>query len=164
MVRAIITSEKHIVQINKKEVLALSRDNIPIATAVQDVGVGTDASEVLIGTLVKAVYVEIWIGSSANNQGTINALVVKTQQSAGLSFAQMQQLHIAPFKKNIFYTTQGLTPDSNTNPTPFIRQWIKIPKGKQRMGLGDEISLAIGNLDGAVDVQICGLAIYKAYT
>ena len=123
----------------------------------------TDPVEIDAGTIIKAVYVELWISSQANNVGQMNAIVSKATQNAGISFANMQNLHSAPFKRNIFYTTQGLTPDSNANPTPFIRQWIKIPKGKQRFGVGDTLVLTVGNLNPTTDIDMCGFMLYKAY-
>jgi len=57
------------------------------------------------------------------------------------------------------YTTQGLTSEQNANAVPIIRQWFKIPKGKQRFGLGDQMVL---NISAAQEgVENCGMFIFK---
>ena len=69
-----------------------------------------------------------------------------------------------PNKKNILKTSQGVIGDANTNTTPVFREWIAIPKGKQRMGLGDRLMLNVSCLaEAANDLEICGMFIYKEY-
>ena len=65
-------------------------------------------------------------------------------------------------KKNILYTTQGVLGDTNSNPIPAMRGWFKIPKGKQRFGLGDKLNLNITSLT-ADGMENCGIFIYKEY-
>jgi len=162
LVRPIIQSVKNIRAITRANVPVLSRDTVTIVD-VTVTPAGTSPTDVIAGTTVKAVYVELWVGSTSNAHGTTVICLCKNQQNAGVSFANMQDLQNAPFKKDIYYTTQGLTPDSNANPVPFIRQWIKIPKGKQRFGLGDTLNLIVANIDPTVEIEYCGLVIYKAY-
>lgn len=79
-----------------------------------------------------------------------------------MTFTNSATLDSYSNKKNVLYTTQGLTPDANGNPIPFVRQWFKIPKGKQRFGLTDSLVLNISaNVE---DVTHCGLMIYKEQT
>ncbi len=67
-------------------------------------------------------------------------------------------------KKNILYTTQGLAPNDGVGqPVAVIRQWFKIPKSKQRFGLGDKIRLAIASRGDGV-ITYCGFATYKEYS
>ncbi len=74
-----------------------------------------------------------------------------------------QAEHVALFdydnKRNVMYHTQGITNDGVANATPFVRQWFKIPKGKQRMGLKESLNLAISTQAEAVNY--CGFALYK---
>jgi len=81
-----------------------------------------------------------------------------------MTHAQSQILHDYPNKKNLFKTSQGLLGDANSNAVPIFREWIAIPKGKQRIGLGDTLVFnlaALGEMDQ--DVEVCGLVIYKEY-
>ncbi len=158
--RPSINSEKHIVQIPLSEIVAGNVSNNVLLTATQN---PTARTEVRVGATVKAIFVEIWIIAQGNATGSITATIEKSVSGlANIDFGSMAQLHGYDNKKNIFYTTQGLTSqDAAGSPTPFLRAWVKIPKGKQRMGQGDRLLLNISaNL---ANEQICGLAIYKEY-
>jgi len=82
--------------------------------------------------------------------------------ATNITDAEFAALHTYANKKNILYMTQGITGDSNTNPTPWIRQWILIPKGKQRFGLNDRLQLNIRAI--SEDFEWCGINIYLAKT
>ncbi len=79
-----------------------------------------------------------------------------------MTLAQSQNLGAYPNKKNILYTTQGILADANDGgPTiPLIRGWIKIPKGKQRMGLDDRI---VVNITAVGALRLCGISTFKEY-
>ncbi len=104
----------------------------------------------------------MWVQGAGAQPGATTIIVEKLPGvGTNITAGEMAALDDYNNKKNIFYTTQGLVGDSNTNPAPLIRQWIKIPKGKQRFGLGDRLQFTIlGLVD---DIEFCGLAIYKAY-
>ncbi len=134
--------------------------NIVTAVAVQDINT---IPEVANGTIVSAVYLEIWWMTGSAQPGFGNLILEKTSSGASsITHADALVLNAYPNKKNIFYTTQGLIGDSNTNPVPIVRQWFKIPKSKQRFGLGDQLSVSITNIDPTSDIEFCGLAIFKA--
>jgi len=65
-------------------------------------------------------------------------------------------------KKNILYTTMGLVGPNDEQPLPIIRQWFKIPKGKQRMGSNDTIKLNISAITNGLNY--CGFSTNKEYT
>ncbi len=162
MVRPTITSRKHIVQVPVNVVVGGTLNIVKIAHAKQDAD-DTVASEVHVGDTIKAVYVEIWLQSSSNQVGSITATVEKIPGvGSSMTFLESAQLHTYPNKNQIFYSTQGLNPDTNANPVPFIRMWIKIPKGKQRFGLNEKIQLNISA--NSEDCSFCGLVIYKSYS
>jgi len=121
------------------------------------------AAHVVEGARIEAIYIELWVLAGSQQPGSITVTVEKA--ISGLpspTFIEMATLDTYANKKNIFYTTQGLTPDANGNPVPFIRQWFKIPKGKQRWGREDKLKLNISaNVE---DCTFCGLAIFKAQT
>jgi len=136
--------------------------NVVLARTVDASNLTGLASEIATGTVLKAIYVEIWILAGAQQPGSFTVTVEKKVASTALmSFAQSATLNSYTNKKNILYTTQGVSPDANGNPVPVVRQWIKIPKGKQRFGLNDQVVL---NLSANVEnMTHCGLGIFKAY-
>ncbi len=124
----------------------------------------TNANDVRSGSEIKAIYIEYWMsGDTADTQSTFNITVEKTSGGQpNMTFAQAINLMNYPNKKNILYTTQGLVGAQNvTNAIPIIRQWISIPKGKQRFGLGDDLRVNIASITG--NIRLCGISIYKEY-
>ena len=159
MVRPSINSEKHIRQIPINERIAGGVVSLDLVKVEE---VRTLAEHVRVGAVIKAVYVELWVQAGANQPGSITLIVQKLPtNTSNPTLIDMADLNGWHNKKNILYTTQGLTPDANGNPVPFVRMWIKIPKGKQRFGLGDSLTLS---LSAAVEnASHCGLAIFKEY-
>jgi len=163
LVRPVIHSTKHYVQITLSTAATVTRNVEVLATAVEGTAANL-ALEVVEGTLIKAIYLEIWaIGGSSDEFFT--AVVLKLPGGLGApSFTNMTDLNSYPNKKNILYTTQGLASnDGIAMPLPLFKGWIKIPRGKQRMGLGDTISFIIASR-GADKITYCGFATYKEYS
>ncbi len=160
--RPIITSRKHIVQFTLETVAMGGIANKTIAVAQQDAVQSTSVA-VEVGATIKAVYVELWATSDGTQQSTSVCTVLKRPNGANsMSFAESQDLHNYANKNNIFLTSQGLFPDNSENPRIVYKGWIKIPKGKQRMSLGDILAFT---LNGATDgINFCGIAIFKSYT
>ncbi len=158
MVRPTINSEKHIIQTSVTTATLGNRFIVEIADAS---ATPTLNSDVRVGSSVKAVFLEYWLNGTDAQQTSQVAMFLKIPADAPLVTADMTDLHKYANKKNIFYTTQGLVGDSNSNPIPILRQWIKIPKGKQRMGQGDKLVFALLGL--TADVSVCGQATYKEY-
>ncbi len=122
------------------------------------------ANEVAEGSVVKAIYIELWLQNEGSLGESIVTVCKDTKDGVGPNFAQLAALFTYNNKKNILFTHQGLTSnDGVSGPVVVLRQWIKIPKGKQRMGLGDRIVLSISNTS-ANDLVRCGFAIYKEYS
>ncbi len=159
--KPVINSNKHIVQIGIDSAAAATVKNVNLIQGVDAPSAGNFV-EVRTGAIVKAVYVEIWLLAGSQQPGSITVILAKYNADQAVpTFAEMATLHTWSNKKNVLYTTQGLTPDANGNPVPFMRGWYKIPKGKQRFGLADKLRLTISaNLE---DASFCGLVIYKEY-
>ncbi len=160
MVRAQINSEKHIVQVSPT--IASFGANFAVPVVVATIAPAGNADEVRIGASVKAVYVELWVVGT--DQQTSSTITTFEKLSSGATFAtqsDMTALHAYANKKNIFKMHQGIIPDNNGNPVPFYREWIPIPKGKQRIGQGDQIVVNISGL--TADVEFCGCMVYKEY-
>ncbi len=157
--KAPIVSRKHYVQVSLATVLS----GASLATTLVE-GVGTAsvsaASEVIEGNVVKAVFVEMWVRAGDTSPGSTLVTLCKCPDGQTLTFADQIALDSYKNKKNILYHTQGLTNDQDADAIPFVRQWFKIPKGKQRFGLGDRLILGIAAQ--ALDNIVCGFATYKS--
>ncbi len=124
------------------------------------------AADVKEGSIVKAVYIELWLINVAAPTTVSQVIIIVEKRpgnSVGLTAAQALNLGAYPNKKNILYVSQGLiTSRESSNATPFIRNWVLIPKGKQRMGLDDQILVHIAPVGATANV--CGIFTFKEYT
>ncbi len=163
--RTPIHSKKHIVQISQATVAqaaALTTNLVQAAEAPS-----TTPSGVGEGSLVKNCYVEFWVSQdSASVVGSYTVVLMKRPgNSTAITTANMAALHDYPNKKNILFTAQGLLTPNDGGQVPVLRSWYKIPKGKQRFGLDDRLQIIIRNNNAtAIDINLCGLAIFKEYT
>ncbi len=158
--KPVIHSTKHYVQQSRSEVGTVAIVALDIALSVGST-IANEVDEIEEGTLVKAVFVEMWILDSGNDGSFVISLEKQSGGMANMSFGDSNNLGNYRNKKNILYVTQGLSPNNAVgNPTPIIRQWFKIPKGKQRFGLTDKLKLNITN-NGLNDLEFCGFFTYK---
>ncbi len=161
--KAPVVSRKHVIQHTQFSVSSAAKTTFVeiSAVAIQNV----DANfEVIEGSVVKAVYIELWLLGAGSGQSSYVVIVEKSQSGqADPTFTQMTTLDAYSNKKNVLYSSEGLIAHSAGNPTPVLRQWIKVPKSKQRFGLDDRFRISIAAL-GASAVLGCGLTIYKSYT
>ncbi len=163
--RPIIKSKKHILQISQATVAQAAVVNNNFCTAVE--GTSSTPEDVEEGAIVKACYVEFWVSQdSASVVGSYTVILVKDPGgNATPTSANLAALHDYDNKKNILFTAQGLLTPNDGGQVPVLRGWYKIPKGKQRMGLGDRLRIVIRNNNAtAIDINFCGLVIYKEYT
>ena len=163
MVRPVVHSTKHYVQFPIDQITFATLQSIVIVDGVEST-IANSATEVAEGSIVKAVFVELWL----QNQSTLSEFIVTLTKvpefGTGPTFAQQAALFTYSNKKNVLYCTQGLGPnDAISGPIPVLRQWFKIPKGKQRFGLGDRLILSISNV-GSDDLNRCGFSTYKEYS
>ncbi len=159
-----INTIKHITQRSRVNQASGTNQNLVVVESVVAPASGT-TFEVLEGAIVKAVFIELWI-VDAGASGSTAQFTISVEKVPGnstlMTFTNSANLSAYPNKKNIFYVTQGITTNLNdTNSVPIIRQWISIPKGKQRMGLGDKIVLNIASVTAVL--SHCGLSIFKEY-
>ncbi len=163
--KPVIKSKKHIFQISQSTVAQAAIANTILLDALEVTS--TTPAGVEEGAIVKACYVEFWVSQdSASVVGSYTVVLYKQPgDSTGMLTAEAAALHDYKNKKNIFFTAQGLLTPNDGGQVPVLRGWYKIPKGKQRFGLGDRLIVAIRNNNlTAIDVNFCGLAIYKEYT
>ncbi len=163
MVRAMVHSKKHVVQLTFSTATGGATTIFTAFRAVERT-VANASTEVMEGSTVKAVYVELWAVATAVDQFHTIILSKLPGGVGNITNANMAALDSYNNKKNVFYTSQGLTPQESTQgPLAVLRGWIKIPKTKQRFGLGDALQLAVASR-GASDINFCGLFVFKEYS
>ncbi len=163
MVRPQVHSTKHYVQTSLSTVIAGAKSDIVLVDAVKVVDKNA-VFEVEEGSTIKAIWIEEWIRSAEISPGSFIAALYKAPSGlAPMTTVQLAALGDADNKKNVFYTTQGLINDANADALNISKTWYKIPKSKQRFGLGDRLIWTIF-AQGAIDLVRCGMTTYKEYT
>ncbi len=160
--RAPINSVKHILQHTTTQVTTGTVTTLVEAVGehIQDV---SNVQEVVEGSLIKAIYVEYWILGTFGEGSYVMCIEKSESGNPSPIFTEMSTLNSYENKKNVLFISQGLIAEDNANPTPVLRQWVKIPKGKQRFGLKDKLRINFASL-GSDDIQFCGFTLYKSYT
>ncbi len=162
MVRPVIHSVKHYVQTSIATVTggAVLNTILVTAVAVQDVNAVNEVQE---GSVIKAIYLEYWLRAGSTTPSSGQAIIFKEgSDTTPPTATEMAALGSWDNKKNIFYTTMGLFNDQDADAINIYKGWLKIPKGKQRFGLGDSLRLSI--FTPTIDLQVCGFCTYKEYT
>ncbi len=155
-----INSNKHTTQLTLSTVTVGTVVSTPLIVAQQ--AVGTGAEEVRVGAVVKAIYIELWLRGQDTSAGSFVCVLCKCSASSlGPTAGEMANLMDYNEKNNILFTSQGLVNHSMDSAIPVYRGWLKIPKGKQRFGLGESFRIVV--LAQALDVNQCGLSVYKEY-
>jgi len=161
LVRPMVHSTKHYVQHSIGTVVVGTNENEFFASAVQVVD-KNQVFEVEEGSTIKAVYVELWIRSAATSAASFTFIICKIPSNAGSpTDAELAALGTWDNKKNVLFTSQGLINDVDSSALNLYRGWIKIPKGKQRMGLGDSLSWHLRTVGQSLN--FCGFVTYKEY-
>ncbi len=162
MVRPMVHSHKHYVQFSISTVTGGAADTLNIAKSVA-VQSKDAVDEVEEGSSIKAVYVELWARAGSTTGASGQMIIYKLQaDSTAPATTDMAALGTWDNKRNIFYTTMGLFNDQDADAIALFKGWIKIPKGKQRMALGDELKITV--FSPTIDLQICGFSTYKEYS
>ncbi len=164
--QAPINSIKHYVHMANSTIASGAVRNQILVDAVTVASAGANAFDVTEGSLVKAVHMDYWVlneGASGVNTQFIGILEKVPTGQAGATAGELVNLGAYSNKKNILNSFQGnlgATIDG-VQSLPYMQGWFKIPKGKQRFGLGDSLVLSL--LSTGVSVAICGLSTYKEY-
>ncbi len=163
MVRPQVHSKKHYVQMSRFTVAANAEvDKVLIDS--QAINVTNTVEEVVEGSGVKAIYIELWAQSDGNLTSTIVTLAKHPVNLAPFTFAEMAAMGSTANKNNVLFFHQGLASnDAIGNPVNIMRGWYKIPKSKQRFALADRLLLQCAS-QGSNPVDYCGFATYKEYS
>ncbi len=161
--RAIINTVKHYVQRSNLAIASGAAASTIVAAAVSNTALPSATHHVKEGSVVKAIYLEYWLkGTGASDADTQFNLVFFKNPGGANDMSVSDSLNLMAYdnKKNIFFSSQGVIGGVGGGQSiPVVRQWFKIPKGKQRMGLNDELTVFVGSTGESV--QLCGQAIYK---
>ncbi len=158
-----IVSEKKIVQVSLANVAGNTLLSTTFCEGVQ-VGNVNLVSEVPTGSVVKRVYIEMWIRSEDTTATTgIVTLEKRIGSMATMTTTESAALGNYDNKKNVLQTFMGLVGDQDQYATPALKGWYNIPKGKQRIGLADKLVINVHS-NTTVGMNICGFVIYKNYT
>jgi len=162
MVRPSVHSTKHYVQQSIGTSVPGTPTSVKIAASV-DVAAKDLVNEVEEGSQIKAIYIEMWVRSAATAAASFTFCINKSSTTiASPTVAQLAALGDWSNKKNVLYVCQGLTNDVDSTALSVFRAWLKIPKGKQRMGLGDQFEWNLSAIGQSVN--FCGFQTYKEYT
>ncbi len=162
MVRPMVHSTKHYVQTSIATVTGGAVLNTILVDGVA-VAAKDTVFEVEEGNSVKAIYLEYWLRSATTTGGSGQAIISKQIADASNPTAtEMAALGDWDNKKNILYTTMGLYNDVDADAINIYKGWLRIPKGKQRFGLSDRLTLSV--FSPTIDLHLCGFATYKEYS
>ncbi len=162
MVRPMVHSIKHYVQVSLNTVAAGVVNNVVVADAVALDAV-TDVDEVREGSSIKAIYFEMWIRSSSTTASSGQTIFwKKISDESNPTSTDMAALGDWHGKSKIFHTFMGLINEFGADAISIHRGWLRIPKGKQRMPLGSRF--VFSSFVPTTDSLICGFFTYKEYT
>ncbi len=158
-----INSIKHYVQNTNAAVASGAAVLHSAVVAIANTALPTATNHVREGALVKAIFTEVWIkGTGASDADTqFNFAVYKDPGGTNpMDYTDTLNMMAYTNKKNILFTSQGVIGGvGGGQAVPVIREWVKIPKGKQRFGLGDKFQI-ITSFTGTTG-QVCGEFVYK---
>ncbi len=158
--KAKIKSIKHYNTVAVTTVSSGARQTSNLVVAIAEGASRASAYNVEEGATINAIFCEFWV-SGVTLDKTFQWCIVKLPSGAAApTFGEMSTLTAYVNKKNILVSGQGLAPTSG-NVLNLIRNWIHIPKGKQRFGLGDSLILVISAV--GTNVNFCGLSTFKEY-
>ncbi len=159
-IRAPIKSIKHYVHFPATVVTTGNVTSFKPVNAVAQGAARATSADVEEGAQISAVFMEMWLSGVTLDKTFGWALYKIPSGGAGTTAAQLNAMSTYQNKKNVLKFGQGLAP-TNGNVVPVLREWIKIPKGKQRFGLGDEFVFSYTGT--GTSVNACGFSTYKEF-
>ncbi len=157
--RPTINTEKHIVQQSLAAVASGAISFVEFIDAKANPSAATPA-DCREGCVVSAIYIEMWATSDDATAGTTICTVERLPSGrASMSAAQSAALDGYDNKKNVLNIMMGLIGPNTQYPMNLVKGWFKIPKGKQRFGIGDRLGLNIHAQSNGM--SFCGFATYK---
>ncbi len=158
--RPVVNTKKHFIQESIFTIAAGAIRNDVLAVAAPDPD-PTVFQEVREGSIISAVYIEMWVTS---DDAAIGNTIWTLEKLSGASNNFMNAGDSAALqsydnKKNILHTQMGLVGPNTQYPSMIVKGWFKIPKSKQRFGIEDTL---VANLFAQGNgLTGCGISIYK---
>ncbi len=158
-----INSRKNIVQ-NVAIIAAAGTSTTRIVNSVETMPALAQAAQVVTGSIVNTVYLEVWMyGNAVAGVNSPVTWYLCKNPGNNLTMPDPALAGTDDNKRWIYAMGKGLLGNSgNGQPGYLIRGWFSIPRRMRRMGFDDEIQLLIKN-DTANDINLCTLMIYKWY-
>ncbi len=156
--KPIIKRVKHYFHTPVTSIASGVRQQINVIDTIAEGAARANAFDVFEGSTVESVWFEYWISGVTLDKTATWVILKRPAGVASPTFAEMTNLGSYPNKKNILNAGQGLAP-TNGNVMNIYKGWLKIPKGKQRFGLGDKLQLVVA-ATGTI-VNVCGLTTFK---
>ncbi len=163
MIPPVVTTKHYVDQTN----VALASGAIAVVSLIDGVARSTERTSTNMvdeGAVIKAIYIEWWLnGSGASGATTQFDFIVYKLPGVGTNPTAADLLNKQAWdnKKNILFTSHGNLGGVGNSSIPIIRQWLMIPKGKQRFGLNDRLQIALTTTGEAF--QHCGFSTYKEF-
>ncbi len=157
-IKANIKTIKHIFHTPATTIASGAQLAITLVDTVVEGAARATAVDVEEGARIESVFVEYWIQGVTAAKTATWCILKRPANVAGPTFAQMANLGGYPNKKNILNTGQGIAPTSG-NVMNIYKGWIRIPKGKQRFGIDDKLSMNVAAV--GTNVILCGIVIFK---
>ncbi len=155
--RPTINSSKHVVHFPASSIASGVRANF---TCVVVDNTFASAGAVREGATIKAVYVEMWVDGVTASKTVFGCITKVAGDGALPTYTETLNMGTYEQKKNVLSMHQGLAP-SGGNQMAIWREWIPIPKGKQRFGLGDTLKITLAAT--GTTINLCGFVIFKEY-
>ncbi len=151
-----VNSYKHIIDSTLLGVSAGVTSTVLLATAVDDY-TGSSGT-VPTGAKISSVYLFVQILPTATTEN-VDWYVAKAPDT--ITTATVGATGGSPFRKYILHEEKGIPGNANDGAYPLtFKGVIRIPRGRQRMGEGDDIFI---KLVGVGIHNICIKCIYKSY-
>ncbi len=152
-----VHTEKHTVQFSLD---TTTSGTLETKTLISAVAAPSTTAEVREGSTVNAVFIEMWIQT---DDAALGSSIVSLERLPGgvpiMTAANSAAMNAYNNKKNVLHVQMGLTPNNVTYPMAALKGWFKIPKGKQRFGLGDRLNINLHAQSNGLNT--CGFATYK---
>ncbi len=160
-----IISIKHYVQSTIATVTSGSTTLVTVVATHANTALPTATNSVQEGSIVKAIYIEFWLkGLGAADAATQFLFTIYKNPGGQNNLSNSDALNLMAYdnKKNVFFQSQGVIGGvGGGQSVPVIRQWLKIPKGKQRFGLNDKLQIGISAVGESI--SHCGFQTFKEY-
>ncbi len=158
-----ITTDKHYIPRTNTGVASGAIEVFKIAHANPRGTARTTVDDIEEGSVIRAVHLEFWLNGrgAANTTQFVLAIIKVPAGATAPTNSNLFNLQAYENKRNVLYTTQGVLSQTGAQSVPVLRQWLLIPKGKQRMALEDKLHVCLA-VSGET-INWCGIAIYKEY-